>query len=39
MKKNLGLDLEPIQLMALVNEAENDREKSEIIKLGVRVNL
>lgn len=39
MKKILGLDLGTNSIgWALVNEAENDREKSEIIKLGVRVN-
>ncbi|MDD4747482.1 MAG: type II CRISPR RNA-guided endonuclease Cas9, partial [Salinivirgaceae bacterium] len=39
MKKILGLDLGTTSIgWALVNEAENDNEKSEIIKLGVRVN-
>ena len=39
MKKILGLDLGTTSIgWALVNEAENDIEKSEIIKLGVRVN-
>jgi CRISPR-associated endonuclease Csn1 len=39
MKKILGLDLGTNSIgWAVVNEAENDDEKSEIIKLGVRVN-
>ena len=39
MKKILGLDLGTTSIgWALVNEAENETEKSEIIKLGVRVN-
>ena len=39
MKKILGLDLGTNSIgWALVNEAENDSEKSSIIKLGVRVN-
>ncbi len=39
MKKILGLDLGVSSIgWALVNEAENDNEKSSIIKLGVRVN-
>ncbi len=39
MKKILGLDLGTNSIgWALVNEAEKDNEKSEIIKLGVRVN-
>ncbi len=39
MKKILGLDLGPNSIgWALVNEGENDEEKSSIIKLGVRVN-
>lgn len=39
MKKILGLDLGTNSIgWALVNEAENDEEKSSIIKLGVRVN-
>lgn len=39
MKKILGLDLGIGSIgWALVNEAENDSEKSSIIKLGVRVN-
>ncbi|WP_321308376.1 type II CRISPR RNA-guided endonuclease Cas9 [Marinifilum fragile] len=39
MKKILGLDLGTTSIgWALVNEAENDYEHSEIIKLGVRVN-
>ncbi|MEN6502176.1 MAG: type II CRISPR RNA-guided endonuclease Cas9, partial [Tenuifilaceae bacterium] len=39
MKKILGLDLGTSSIgWALVNEAENEGEKSEIIKLGVRVN-
>jgi CRISPR-associated endonuclease Csn1 len=39
MKKILGLDLGTSSIgWALVNEAENDTEKSSIIKLGVRVN-
>ncbi|MBQ7818685.1 MAG: type II CRISPR RNA-guided endonuclease Cas9 [Bacteroidales bacterium] len=39
MKKILGLDLGVGSIgWALVNEAENDSEKSSIIKLGVRVN-
>lgn len=38
MKKILGLDLGSTSIgWALVNEAENDKERSEIIKLGVRV--
>lgn len=39
MKKILGLDLGTTSIgWALVNEAENEQEKSSIIKLGVRVN-
>lgn len=39
MKKILGLDLGTTSIgWALVNEAENNDEKSSIIKLGVRVN-
>ena len=39
MKKILGLDLGTTSIgWALVNEAENKNEQSEIIKLGVRVN-
>lgn len=39
MKKILGLDLGTNSIgWALVNEKENDQEKSSIIKLGVRVN-
>lgn len=39
MKKILGLDLGVTSIgWALVNEAENDSEKSSIIRLGVRVN-
>lgn len=39
MKKILGLDLGTTSIgWALVNEAENETEKSSIIKLGVRVN-
>ncbi|MDR2928216.1 MAG: type II CRISPR RNA-guided endonuclease Cas9 [Cytophagaceae bacterium] len=39
MKKILGLDLGTNSIgWALVNEAENDNEKSSIIRLGVRVN-
>ncbi len=39
MKKILGLDLGTTSIgWAYVNEAENEKEKSEIIKLGVRVN-
>ena len=39
MKKVLGLDLGTTSIgWALVNEAEHDNEKSEIIKTGVRVN-
>ncbi|WP_378182072.1 type II CRISPR RNA-guided endonuclease Cas9 [Aquimarina sp. SS2-1] len=39
MKKILGLDLGTTSIgWALVNEAENDNETSNIIKLGVRVN-
>ena len=39
MKKILGLDLGTTSIgWALVNEAENDSEKSSITKLGVRVN-
>lgn len=39
MKKILGLDLGSTSIgWALVNEAENEKEKSSIIKLGVRVN-
>jgi CRISPR-associated endonuclease Csn1 len=39
MKKILGLDLGTNSIgWALVNEAENEKERSEIIKLGVRVN-
>jgi len=38
MKKILGLDLGTTSIgWALVNEAENEKEKSEIIKLGVRI--
>ena len=38
MKKILGLDLGTTSIgWALVNEAENDRETSSIVKLGVRV--
>ena len=38
-KKILGLDLVTTSIgFALVNEAENENEKSSIIKLGVRVN-
>ncbi|MBU0473773.1 MAG: type II CRISPR RNA-guided endonuclease Cas9 [Bacteroidetes bacterium] len=38
MKKILGLDLGTTSIgWAMVNEAENENEKSEIIKLGVRV--
>jgi CRISPR-associated endonuclease Csn1 len=38
MKKILGLDLGSTSIgWALVNEAESDQERSEIIKLGVRV--
>ena len=38
MKKILGLDLGTSSIgWALVNEAENNQEKSSIIKLGVRV--
>lgn len=38
MRKILGLDLGSTSIgWALVNEAENDKERSEIIKLGVRV--
>ena len=39
MKRILGLDLGVSSIgWALVNEAENENEKSNIIKLGVRVN-
>ena len=39
MKKILGLDLGTSSIgWAIVNEAENENEKSSIIKLGVRVN-
>lgn len=39
MKKILGLDLGTTSIgWALVNEAENENEKSSIIKMGVRVN-
>jgi CRISPR-associated protein Cas9/Csn1, subtype II/NMEMI len=39
MKKILGLDLGTTSIgWALVNESENENEKSSIIKLGVRVN-
>lgn len=39
MKKILGLDLGTNSIgWAMVNEAENEKEKSSIIKLGVRVN-
>jgi CRISPR-associated endonuclease Csn1 len=39
MKKILGLDLGTNSIgWALVNEAENENEKSSIVKLGVRVN-
>jgi CRISPR-associated endonuclease Csn1 len=39
MRKVLGLDLGTTSIgWAVVNEAENDKEKSEIVKLGVRVN-
>ncbi|MDD3077918.1 MAG: type II CRISPR RNA-guided endonuclease Cas9 [Paludibacter sp.] len=39
MKKILGLDLGTTSIgWALINEAENENEKSSIIKLGVRVN-
>lgn len=39
MKKILGLDLGTTSIgWALVNEGENENEKSEIIRLGVRVN-
>lgn len=39
MKKILGLDLGTTSIgWALVNEAENENEKSSIIRLGVRVN-
>ena len=39
MKKILGLDLGTNSIgWALINEKENDKEKSEIIRLGVRVN-
>jgi CRISPR-associated endonuclease Csn1 len=39
MKKILGLDLGTNSIgWALVNEAENENEKSSIIMLGVRVN-
>jgi RNase H-fold protein (predicted Holliday junction resolvase) len=39
MKRILGLDLGTTSIgWALINEAENDSEKSSIIKLGVRVN-
>lgn len=39
MKKILGLDLGTTSIgWALVNEAENENEKSSIVKLGVRVN-
>lgn len=40
MKKILGLDLGTTSIgWALVNEAENENEKSSIIKLGVRVDI
>lgn len=39
MKKVLGLDLGTSSIgWAVVNQAENDKEKSSIVKLGVRVN-
>ena len=39
MKRILGLDLGTNSIgWALVNEAENEKEISKIIKLGVRVN-
>ena len=39
MKRILGLDLGTNSIgWAVVNEKENDNEKSEIIRLGVRVN-
>ena len=39
MKKILGLDLGTSSIgWAVVNQAENDNEKSNIVKLGVRVN-
>jgi CRISPR-associated endonuclease Csn1 len=39
MKKILGLDLGTTSIgWALVNESENDNEKSSIVKIGVRVN-
>ena len=39
MKKILGLDLGPSSIgWALVNESENNEEKSSIVQLGVRVN-
>ena len=39
MKKILGLDLGTTSIgWAIVNEADNEKERSEIIKLGVRVN-
>ena len=39
MKKILGLDLGTTSIgWALVNECENEDEKSSIIRLGVRVN-
>ena len=39
MKRVLGLDLGTTSIgWALVEEAENEQEKSSIIKLGVRVN-
>lgn len=39
MKKILGLDLGTASIgWALVNEAQNKNETSEILKLGVRVN-
>ena len=39
MKRILGLDLGTTSIgWAMVNEAENEKERSEIIKLGVRVN-
>ena len=39
MKKILGLDLGTTSIgWAIVHEAENEKEHSEIIKLGVRVN-
>jgi CRISPR-associated endonuclease Csn1 len=39
MKKILGLDLGTTSIgWAIVNEADNDKERSEIVKLGVRVN-